>query len=122
MSLFMEIETERELPFDAEEVAKLVIGTALDYVGCPYETEINLLLTTDEEMKEMNRTHRQIVSDDRLRHSGRFFSFGRQDGFVSSRDRGTDAWRYCDFSRQSIYAGGRIRSFSSSGICIFDRA
>lgn len=130
MSLFMEIETERELPFDAEEVAKLVIGTALDYVGCPYETEINLLLTTDEEMKEMNRTHRQIdrttdvlsFSDDRLRHSGRFFSFGRQDGFVSSRDRGTDAWRYCDFSRQSIYAGGRIRSFSSSGICIFDRA
>ena len=60
MSLFMEIETERELPFDAEEVAKLVIGTALDYVGCPYETEINLLLTTDEEMKEMNRTHRLI--------------------------------------------------------------
>ena len=51
MSLFMEIETDRKLPFDARKIAELVIETSLDYVKCPYETEVSLLLTTDEEIK-----------------------------------------------------------------------
>ena len=38
MSLFMEIETDRKLPFDARKIAELVIETSLDYVKCPYET------------------------------------------------------------------------------------
>ena len=46
MSLFMEIETDRKLPFDARKIAELVIETSLDYVKCPYETEVSLLLTT----------------------------------------------------------------------------
>ena len=60
MSLFMEIETDRKLPFDARKIAELVIETSLDYVKCPYETEVSLLLTTDEEIKEINRMQRQI--------------------------------------------------------------
>ena len=36
MSLFMEIETDRKLPFDARKIAELVIETSLDYVKCPY--------------------------------------------------------------------------------------
>lgn len=60
MSLFMEIETDRKLPFDARKIAVLVIETSLDYVKCPYETEVSLLLTTDEEIKEINRMQRQI--------------------------------------------------------------
>ena len=32
MSLFMEIETDRKLPFDARKIAELVIETSLDYV------------------------------------------------------------------------------------------
>ena len=59
MSLFMEIETDRKLPFDARKIAELVIETSLDYVKCPYETEVSLLLTTDEEIKEINRMQRQ---------------------------------------------------------------
>ena len=31
---------------------------ALDYIGCPYEAEVNLLLTTDEEIWQMNREFR----------------------------------------------------------------
>ena len=50
----MEIETDRKLPFDARKIAELVIETSLDYVKCPYETEVSLLLTTDEEIKEIN--------------------------------------------------------------------
>ena len=42
MSLFMEIETDRKLPFDARKIAELVIETSLDYVKCPYETEVSL--------------------------------------------------------------------------------
>ena len=61
MSLFMEIETDRKLPFDARKIAELVIETSLDYVKCPYETEVSLLLTTDEEIKEINRMQRQIM-------------------------------------------------------------
>ena len=60
VSLFMEIETDRKLPFDARKIAELVIETSLDYVKCPYETEVSLLLTTDEEIKEINRMQRQI--------------------------------------------------------------
>ena len=60
MSLFMEIETDRKLPVDARKIAELVIETSLDYVKCPYETEVSLLLTTDEEIKEINRMQRQI--------------------------------------------------------------
>ena len=60
MSLFMEIETDRKLPFDARKIAELVIETSLDYVKCPYEKEVSLLLTTDEEIKEINRMQRQI--------------------------------------------------------------
>lgn len=59
MSLYIEREDEREFPFDAEETAHLAVEGALDYIGCPFEAEVNLLLTTDEEIHRMNREHRQ---------------------------------------------------------------
>lgn len=60
MSLYMEEEGSAVLPFDTEETARLVIGAALEYGGCPYEAEINLLLTTDQEIREMNKKFRHI--------------------------------------------------------------
>ena len=60
MSLYMEEEGAVTLPFDTEETAELVIEAALEYEGCPYEAEINLLLTTDEAIREMNQMFRQI--------------------------------------------------------------
>ncbi len=60
MSLYMEDESGIEFPFDERKTAELVIGAALDYVQCPYEAEVNLLLTTDEAIREMNREHRGI--------------------------------------------------------------
>lgn len=48
MSLYLEEEGEITLPFETKEVADLVVEAALEYEGCPYEAEINLLLTTDE--------------------------------------------------------------------------
>lgn len=60
MSLYIEEEGESRLPFDPEEVADLVVTAALDYAACPYEAEVNLLLTTDTEIREMNRMYRDI--------------------------------------------------------------
>ena len=60
MSLFVEIESDIALPFQVEETAQLVIDTILDYVNCPYEAEVNLLLTTNHNMREINKEHRGI--------------------------------------------------------------
>ena len=60
MSLYLETEGTVDLPFDAEETAALVTDAALEYIGCPYEAEVDLLLTHDEEIREMNREHRNI--------------------------------------------------------------
>ena len=60
MSLYMEEEGAVTLSFDTEETAEIVTEAALDYIGCPYEAEINLLLTTNDEIREMNRMFRQI--------------------------------------------------------------
>lgn len=60
MSLFIEEENELKLPIDVEETAQLVVEAALDYIECPYEAEVNLLLTGEEEIHEMNNQFRQI--------------------------------------------------------------
>ena len=58
--LDVEMEYEENLDFDYEELAKKVIEAALDYEGCPYETEINLVLTGNEEIQQTNREFRNI--------------------------------------------------------------
>ena len=45
MTLNYEEEGEVKLPVDCEGLAKEVIEAALDYAECPYEAEVNLLLT-----------------------------------------------------------------------------
>ena len=60
MTLFIEEEGGAALPFDTEETARLVVEAALELEQCPYEAEINLLLTTDEEIHKMNLEFRQI--------------------------------------------------------------
>ena len=59
-SIYYEEEGGIRLPFDPEPVARTVIEEALEYEGCPFEAEVNLLLTTDEEIHAMNREFRQI--------------------------------------------------------------
>lgn len=60
MTLHVEEEGEVRLPLACEKLAEKVITAALDHVGCPYEAEVNLLLTTDEEIRQMNHEFRQI--------------------------------------------------------------
>ena len=60
MTLLFEEEGELTLPLDCQEIAEQVIDAALDYVGCPYEVEVNLLLTMNEQIQEMNSNFRDI--------------------------------------------------------------
>lgn len=60
MSLFIEEEGNTVLPFDIEATARLVVDAALEYADCPYEAEVNLLLTENEEIHEMNLEQREI--------------------------------------------------------------
>ena len=46
MALYFEEEGSLRLPLPCEELAREVVDAALDYVGCPYEAQVNLLLTT----------------------------------------------------------------------------
>lgn len=60
MTLLFEDEGELELQLNCKELAQQVIEAALDYVECPYEAEVNLLLTMNDEIQQMNREFRAI--------------------------------------------------------------
>ena len=60
MTLYFEEEGGIKLPLECETLAKKVVEEALDYVNCPYEAQVNLLLTENEQIHEMNREFRGI--------------------------------------------------------------
>ena len=60
MSIFIEEEGAVTLPFNAEAIAGKVIEAALEYENCPYEAEVSLLLTTDEEVRKLNCSARGL--------------------------------------------------------------
>lgn len=60
MTILFEEEGDLTLPIECEAIADRVIEAAADYVECPYEIEVNLLLTMNEEIREMNCNFRDI--------------------------------------------------------------
>ncbi|MCI8408242.1 MAG: rRNA maturation RNase YbeY [Lachnospiraceae bacterium] len=60
MTFHFDYEAEKKLEFDYEFLIKKVIMAVLDYEGCPYEAEINIVLTDNEEIHKINREYRQI--------------------------------------------------------------
>ena len=60
MSLSVETEVDVEFGFDYEALAKRVIEFALEHEEFPYECEVNLTLTDNEGIREINRTYREI--------------------------------------------------------------
>ena len=60
MTVYFEEEGDLKLDLDCEALANKVIEASLDYVDCPYDAEVNLLLTMNEEIHEMNMNFRQI--------------------------------------------------------------
>ena len=60
MTFNFDSEVDIKLDFDYEEIFKKTAEAALDFTGCPYEICVNLLLTDDENIREINRENRNI--------------------------------------------------------------
>lgn len=60
MSIFIENETEITLDFDYEETIRRVIDFSLKYIGFPYKTEVNVVLTDNEGIHQVNKEFRDI--------------------------------------------------------------
>jgi len=74
MQLYLENETEVSFEFDVEAVAGAVINEVLNVEKCPYDVEVNLLLTDNEGIREYNRQMRDIDrATDVLSFPGLFF-------------------------------------------------
>lgn len=62
MTFCVEIETEIKSELAYEEIFKKVALKAIDMENCPYECEVNLIITDDASIQEMNSEHRGIDS------------------------------------------------------------
>ena len=60
MTIIIEEETDVPFSFDYQALAKEVILYALDHEAFPYEAEVNLTLTDNEAIREINREYREI--------------------------------------------------------------
>lgn len=60
MTLLTETETDIDLGFDIEKEASAIINHALDILECPWECEINLTVTDNEGIHELNKQFRNI--------------------------------------------------------------
>lgn len=60
MSIFFENESGKELDFDWKKLLTSVIEAALEQENCPYEAEVNVTLTDEEGIRELNREQRGI--------------------------------------------------------------
>ena len=60
MTINIEYEAEKKLDLPYEEIIREVVAAALDYEKCPYEAEVNVLLTDDQEIHRINQEFRGI--------------------------------------------------------------
>ena len=60
MHFYMENETDTVLPFSAEDTVRLVCLAVLEEEGCPYEVQVNVVLTDDEGIRALNREYRDV--------------------------------------------------------------
>lgn len=60
LQLYLENETEVSFDFPIEKIAEDVITKVLEIEKCPYDVEVNVLLTDNEGIQEYNRQMRDI--------------------------------------------------------------
>ena len=60
MTVTIERESDIPLPFSEQEVAEAVITETLDYEDCPYEVQVNIILTTNDEIQQINLEQRGV--------------------------------------------------------------
>ena len=60
MSFYLEEEVEVKFGFNYQELAEKIVEFCLDYAEFPYEAEVNLTLTDNAGIHEINKEFRQI--------------------------------------------------------------
>ena len=60
MTINIEYEAKESLDIPYEEIIRDVVPAELDYEQCPYEAEVNVLLTDNPSIQEINREYRQL--------------------------------------------------------------
>lgn len=60
MTILLEKECTFSLELDYEKIAEEVVSAVLDYLKCPYECEVNILLTDNPGIKETNLRMRNM--------------------------------------------------------------
>lgn len=60
MTIHLDYEATKQLDIDYNALINRVVLECLNYEDCPYETEISILLTDDNEIKEINNQFRGL--------------------------------------------------------------
>lgn len=60
MNIIITNEYEGIMPTNYETIIQEVVKTACDYVECPFESSVEVLLTDNDEIHEINLSHRGI--------------------------------------------------------------
>jgi probable rRNA maturation factor len=60
MTINFDYETEKRPDGDYEDIVRKVIEEAIDFEGCPYEAEVDVLLTDNDGIHEINKEYRGI--------------------------------------------------------------
>lgn len=60
MTFYIENEAEENFPFSVEDTVKAVCEAVLDAEKCPYEVQINVVLTDNARIREINKECRGI--------------------------------------------------------------
>ena len=60
MTFYVENEINAQFDVDIQETAESVMRTVLEVEKCPYEAQVNLLITDNEGINEFNRQYRNI--------------------------------------------------------------
>lgn len=62
MTINIEYESETKLDIPYKEIITAAVEESMDYEGCPYEAEVNVLITDNEDIRQINKEFRNIDS------------------------------------------------------------
>ncbi|MBP3603732.1 MAG: rRNA maturation RNase YbeY [Lachnospiraceae bacterium] len=60
MISYVENETDISFEFNEKQIVEMLMDEVLTMEKCPYEAQVNLLITDDQGIREFNRDHRNI--------------------------------------------------------------
>ncbi len=91
MTSYVENETEIRFDFDIKEILDKVMEKVLKQEKCPYEAQVNLLVTDNEGIREYNRQYREIdASTDVL--SFPMISYEKEADFSVAKEQEADCF------------------------------